>query len=211
MSAWLKRRAAVAAEEQAESARAAEAKRAAEEQALAERPDAELLAEAGVKPPEELLSAAEVRAFLEQALPERLKRRALRRLWGLNPVLANVDGLVDYGDDFTDAAMCVPNMQTVYTVGKGMLEQFRKIEEQAELLAGAEEETEEAEEIIEVASSPCSGTFEPPAAEETIAFAESAPAGQPEARETVTMLDEADDMAEVLPAPSRRMRFTFET
>lgn len=129
MSVWSKRRAAVAAEERAEIEARQAALRQAEEQALAERPDAELLAEAGLKEPEALLSAEEVRAFLKHALPERLKRRALRRLWGLNPVLANVDGLVDYGEDFTDKAVCIENMQTLYTVGKGMLEQFKTLNE----------------------------------------------------------------------------------
>ena len=122
MSAWLKRRAAVAAEARAEAEAHEASLRQAEAQALEARPDAELLAEAGLKEPEALVSAEEIRAFLKHALPDRLKRRALRRLWGLNPVLANVDGLVDYGEDFTDTAMCVENMQSLYTVGKGMLE-----------------------------------------------------------------------------------------
>lgn len=140
MTLWSKRRAAVAAEERAEAQARVETTRQAEEAALAERPDAELLTEAGVKPPEELACAEEVRDFLKHALPDRLKRRALRRLWGLNPVLANVDGLVDYGEDFTDAAMCVENMQSVYTVGKGMLEQFKALEHEAEALAVNAEE-----------------------------------------------------------------------
>ena len=96
MSAWLKRRAAVAAEARAEAEAHEASLRQAEAQALEARPDAELLAEAGLKEPEALVSAEEIRAFLKHALPDRLKRRALRRLWGLNPVLANVDGLVDY-------------------------------------------------------------------------------------------------------------------
>ena len=43
---------------------------------------------------------------------------ALRRLWKVNPVLANVDGLVEYGEDFTDSATVVENLQTTYQVGK---------------------------------------------------------------------------------------------
>ncbi|MBT6135920.1 MAG: DUF3306 domain-containing protein [Rhodospirillaceae bacterium] len=58
--------------------------------------------------------------FLQQGVPERLRRLALRRLWSSNAVLANLDGLIDYGDDFTDAATVIEGMQTVYQVGKGM-------------------------------------------------------------------------------------------
>jgi hypothetical protein len=45
----------------------------------------------------------------------------------LNPVLANVDGLVDYGQDFTDNAMVVEGLQTAYQVGKGMLSHLEKL------------------------------------------------------------------------------------
>ena len=39
--------------------------------------------------------------FMGEGVPEHLKRLALRKLWLSDPVLANVDGLVDYGEDFT--------------------------------------------------------------------------------------------------------------
>ncbi|MEO0503716.1 MAG: DUF3306 domain-containing protein, partial [Pseudomonadota bacterium] len=55
---------------------------------------------------------------------------ALRRMWRLNPMLANLDGLVDYGEDYTDAAMVIENMQTVYQVGKGMMTAFLEDEEE---------------------------------------------------------------------------------
>jgi hypothetical protein len=70
-------------------------------------------------------------AFMSKAVPERLRRRALRKLWHTNPVLANLDGLIDYGEDYTDAAVVVANMQTGYQVGKGMLYHIKALEEQA--------------------------------------------------------------------------------
>ncbi len=60
--------------------------------------------------------------FLGEGVPEALRRRALRRLWRSNPILANVDGLNDYDDDFTDAALVVDVLKTVHKVGKGYLE-----------------------------------------------------------------------------------------
>ena len=70
--------------------------------------------------------------FMSKAVPDRIRRRALRTLWRSNPVLANVDMLVDYGDDFTDAAMAVENIQTAYQVGKGMLKHVQEMARQAE-------------------------------------------------------------------------------
>src|SRR3989304_5459804 len=39
--------------------------------------------------------------FLQAGVPEVLRRRALRKLWRVNPVLANLDGLNDYDKDYT--------------------------------------------------------------------------------------------------------------
>lgn len=39
--------------------------------------------------------------FLAEGVPEALKKLALRKLWGSDPVLANLDGLNDYDEDFT--------------------------------------------------------------------------------------------------------------
>lgn len=79
--------------------------------------------------------------FMQSKVPEFLRRRALQALWRTNPVLANVDGLVDYGGDFTDSAMVVEGMQTAYRVGKG----FMTDEELAEKPEEEDAETEVAE------------------------------------------------------------------
>ncbi len=42
--------------------------------------------------------------FMNEKVPKVLKRMALRKLWLSNPILANVDGLNDYDEDFSDAA-----------------------------------------------------------------------------------------------------------
>ncbi len=96
------------------------------------RPDAEILAEAGFEAPESYDRPEELRAFLSAALPQRFKTRALRRLWRLDPVLANLDGLVDYDQDYTDAATVVKDMPTVYRVGRGMFDRIAELEEARE-------------------------------------------------------------------------------
>lgn len=79
--------------------------------------------------------------FLKKGVSEQLQRKALRKLWLSDPVLANVDGLLDYGDDFTDAAMVIENMKTVYTVGRGMVP--KPVEPEDEVEAEAEESLED--------------------------------------------------------------------
>jgi len=84
-----------------------------------DRPDTEVLEEFGLPDPETLKPGDDFAAFMTKAVPARLRNRALRRLWFSDPVLANLDALVDYGDDFTDAATVVENLQTAYEVGRG--------------------------------------------------------------------------------------------
>ena len=42
--------------------------------------------------------------FLKKGVPEALRRQALQRLWRSNPVFANLDGLAEYDEDYSDAA-----------------------------------------------------------------------------------------------------------
>ncbi len=63
---------------------------------------------------------ADFTVFLKKGVPEELRKRALRRLWRLNPVFANLDGLNDYDEDFNTATTLLEGLKTVYQVGKGM-------------------------------------------------------------------------------------------
>ncbi len=207
---WDKRRAAVAAEARAEEEARLAAERAAEEQALAEKTDEELLAEAGQPMPEDLETAEQVRAFMKSALPQRLKARALRKLWRTNPVLANLDGLVDYGEDYTDAARCVPDMKTAYKVGKGMFDKVTEAAKEAEAkpakLAEAEGAADDAEEDDTPAPELVSVREPAPLPDPPTQLAMAEP--EDDAAETVTET-ETHDSEDALPATTRRMRFVF--
>lgn len=192
---WSRRREAVAREVRAEEEAVLVAEEAERERALAEVSDEELLEEAGLKAPEDLDSPEAVREFLASALPQRLKTRALRRLWRLNPVLANVDGLVDYGEDFTDSAKIIENMQTAYQVGKGMLKHIEELARQAEADDADEEQ------VLEFEGAEKSDDEQEDAAPVEVAAVEDA---EPEVAEEV-MVDEPD----FVPASRRRMTFTF--
>jgi hypothetical protein len=59
--------------------------------------------------------------FLQDGVPEALRRQALRRLWRLNPVFANLDGLNDYDENYSALGMVAENIKTLYQAGKGYL------------------------------------------------------------------------------------------
>ena len=61
--------------------------------------------------------------FLKEGVPEAIRRKALRRLWRLDPVLANLDGLNDYDEDFSAVGMVAEHLKTIYKVGKGYLDE----------------------------------------------------------------------------------------
>ena len=201
---WSRRKAQVEAEAEAE-ARASEAEAiAARDAELAEKTDAELLEELELPDPDTLGPGDDFRAFMARAVPDRIRRRALRRLWASNPALANLDGLLDYGEDFTDKAKVLENMQTAYQVGKGMTAHVDEMARQAELEANPPEAAPpEDEELLDE---------EPP--EASVAMAED------EQNETEGARDEDDDATgpvavadpdtEETAAPRRRMSFVFQ-
>lgn len=85
---------------------------AASDELVASLPDIETLTE-----------ESDFTAFLQEGVPEALRRKALRRLWRLNPVFANLDGLNDYDEDFTLATSALQGaIKTIYKVGKGMVD-----------------------------------------------------------------------------------------
>jgi len=65
--------------------------------------------------------ASDYARFMEKSVPEAIRRRALRMLWGSNPILANIDGLNDYDEDFTDAALAIKIIGSSYRPGSGYL------------------------------------------------------------------------------------------
>ncbi|MEM1419713.1 MAG: DUF3306 domain-containing protein [Pseudomonadota bacterium] len=107
--------------------------------------DAELLEKYELPDPDGMAAGDDFSAFMKDGVPARLRNRALRKLWISNPALANLDELLDYGEDFTDAATVVENLQTLYQVGRG----FMRDEDYAE-----REETQEKDDLAADAPSP---------------------------------------------------------
>ena len=92
----------------------------AEDEEDATLTDAELLEKYDLPDPEAVTEESGLEQFLNgKGLPGRVRQMALRRLWRLNPLFGVVDDMVEYGEDYTDAATVVEGMKTAYTVGKG--------------------------------------------------------------------------------------------
>ena len=84
--------------------------------------DDQLLQKYGLTNPEEIEDEAGLEAFMQNGLPDRLRQMALRRMWRLNPLFRFADEMVEYGENYTDAATVIDGMTTAYQVGKGYLQ-----------------------------------------------------------------------------------------
>ena len=83
--------------------------------------DNELLEKYELPDPNDINEEAGLNRFFDGKTPERLRQMALRRLWRINPFFGIVDDMVEYGEDYTDAATVIDGMQTAYQAGKGYL------------------------------------------------------------------------------------------
>ena len=103
-----------------------------------EKSDEEILLEHNLPDPDNLTADDNVAGFMAKSVPERLRRRALRR-FRLNQFW-RMWTAVDYGENYTDAATVVENLMSTYQVGKGML---AHVEYLAELAKKKEDEAEQ--------------------------------------------------------------------
>lgn len=84
--------------------------------------------------PDTLDAASDFSPFMRPGVPAELRRRALRRLWKVNPIIGTPDGLDDYYvvNDFTDASTVVADLKTLYRVGRGMVAALEETVAEAE-------------------------------------------------------------------------------
>lgn len=66
-----------------------------------------------------LTAESDFTAFMKEGVPRALRRQALRKLWASDPVFNVIDGLEEYGEDYTDAASVIKGMKSAWEVGKG--------------------------------------------------------------------------------------------
>jgi hypothetical protein len=160
----------------------------------AELTDAEALERLALPDPATLEHGADFRAFLRAGVPKRLQRLALRRLWAVSPGGAALDGLVDYAEDFTDAAVAVERIADSYEVGKGLRAHVEALARKAE----AEEAGEAAEDDRETPA-PSEDESAPRIADENAQEENAEPVSEMAVRHTAPA-----------PVKARKMAFRFE-
>ena len=168
-----------AAPDEAQTVEESETEKALSDEALCEK--YELVHPDKCETPEQLDS------FFTRPLPDRLKQLAMRRMWRINPIFRFADEMVEYGEDFTDAATVIPDMATAYKVGKGYFDK----------LFVENDETDEA------------GEAKKDRQNEALADAETAPeAGQEDSDEALqASMPESDSQSqsEILPSPPAKL------
>ena len=122
LSRWSRRKRSVAEEAPAVEADAAQATGSVDEPET-EEDEAVLLERLGLPVPETLKEGDDFSGFMQTGVPQFLRKRALRVLWRSNPVLANLDGLNDYDEDFTSPELTQKVLATGYQVGRGFVRQ----------------------------------------------------------------------------------------
>lgn len=89
--------------------------------AAAEAPPAQPSKPVPELPPIESLGKdSDYTVFMRADVPDVVRNQALRKLWQSDPVFANLDGLVEYGEDFGAAFKLGGAVATVYRVLEGM-------------------------------------------------------------------------------------------
>ena len=183
--------------------------------------DNDLVARLGLPDPDDMEKGDDFSAFMQTAVPAHIRNRALRKLWLTNPVLANLDELVDYGEDFTDAATVLADLKTGYQVGRG----FITDEDEEDDLEGEETDDEDAVENAEetVAEAPeKSSSVRPPETEFSENSAQISDAEQGEGLTAENGEQDADSYAgyvnplmenpiETSVSTRRRMTFRFKS
>lgn len=148
--------------------------------------DAELLVRLDLPEPETLGGEDDFSDYLKAPLSAALRRRALRRLWMVKPELANLDGLLDYNEDFNAPAELGQIVKTAYRAGWGF---FKSEPEASNAQAGQAD-------AMETAAVDEADTAEPGELPQA-----------PDADEPDAVSDGGDDEE---PCRASRMRFSFD-
>ena len=92
---------------------------------------------------ENISQETDFKLFLKEGVPVLLRKKALSVLWRSNPVLANLDGLNDYDENFADPSLIMDKFDSAYQAGKGYLKKI--VEEIDQAVEADQEELAEAD------------------------------------------------------------------
>jgi hypothetical protein len=66
----------------------------------------------------------DIKLFMKDGVPGALRKKALTALWRSDPVLANLDGLNDHDEDYTDAKLVPKVFKSAWETGRGYLKEI---------------------------------------------------------------------------------------
>jgi hypothetical protein len=76
---------------------------------------------------ESLDASSDYTVFMRPGVPLELRNQALRKLWRSDPLLANLDGLLEYGEDYTIPSWPKGTVSTAYRIGRGFVTEIEKL------------------------------------------------------------------------------------
>lgn len=76
---------------------------------------------------ESLDASSDFSAFMRPGVPEHLRSQALRKLWRSDPSFSKLDGLVEYGEDYTIQSWPQGMIRTAYQIGRGFVNELEKL------------------------------------------------------------------------------------
>jgi len=88
---------------------------------------------------ESLDAESDFTVFMKDGVPAELRRLALRKLWTSDPMFNVIDEMVEYGEDYTNAATVVAGMKSAWEAGRGYLDRKTTGEKGADETAAAQD------------------------------------------------------------------------
>jgi hypothetical protein len=77
---------------------------------------------------ESLDASSDFSVFMRPGVPAHLRAQALRKLWRADPIFSKIDGLLEYGEDYTIQSWPKGMIQTAYQIGRGFVTEIEKLE-----------------------------------------------------------------------------------
>ncbi len=77
---------------------------------------------------ETLDATSDFSVFMRPGVPTHLRRLALRKLWRVDPIFSKLDGMVEYGEDYTIASWPKGTIKTAYRIGRGFVKEIEKLQ-----------------------------------------------------------------------------------
>jgi Protein of unknown function (DUF3306) len=74
-------------------------------------------------------ASSDFTVFMRPGVPEHLRIQALRKLWRADPIFSKLDGLLEYGGDYTIPSWPKGTIRTAYQIGRGFVNQIEKLAE----------------------------------------------------------------------------------